>query len=289
MSVCPCDQPTPLVLNIPAGLDALPRQLRSFPEVREALLRSLPSKPALEKWRARGQRDLGLMWLEMWAYVSDVLAFYDERISNETYLRTAILRPSLRRLVELLGFIPTPWVAGSISLALIAEERVQVVLPPRTGFRSDAFGNEPPQVFELTTDTAIHPLQNEWSIRPIHPIHKGPLPEITPTLEAHPEEGIASPPRGIPILSPLTRFSPASLTQFFTFETENFGLAQDRLVVFLNRANPATPFGVSRVKQTKPFEGKDGRTYVEVEVEPGIAIGHGTEPSSVTVVTPTVS
>src|SRR6266511_3977095 len=97
MSVCPCDQPTPLVLNIPAGLDALPRQLRSFPEVREALLRSLPSKPALEKWRARGQRDLGLMWLEMWAYVSDVLAFYDERVANETYLRTARLKPSLRR------------------------------------------------------------------------------------------------------------------------------------------------------------------------------------------------
>src|SRR5262249_53292242 len=134
MSVCPCDQPTPLILSIPAGLDALPRQLRSFPEVREALLHALPSKPALDKWRARGQRDLGLMWLEMWAYVSDVLAFYDERIANETYLRTARLKPSLRRLVELLGFVPTPGVAGTVSLALIAEGRVQVVLPPGTGF-----------------------------------------------------------------------------------------------------------------------------------------------------------
>ncbi len=47
MSVCPCD-----------GFDVLPRQLRAFPKVREALLRSLPSKPALEKWRARGQRPL---------------------------------------------------------------------------------------------------------------------------------------------------------------------------------------------------------------------------------------
>ena len=75
------------------------------------------------------------MWLEMWAYVSDVLAFYDERIANESYLRPARLKPSLRRLVELLGFIPTTGVAGSVSLALIAEGRVQIVLPPITGFQ----------------------------------------------------------------------------------------------------------------------------------------------------------
>ena len=36
------------------------------------------------------------MWLEMWAYVADVLGFYDERIANESYIRTAVRRPSLR-------------------------------------------------------------------------------------------------------------------------------------------------------------------------------------------------
>jgi hypothetical protein len=226
------------------------------------------------------------MWLEMWAYVSDVLAFYDERIANETYLRTARLRPSLRRLVELLGFIPKPGVAGSVSLALIAEGRVQVVLGPGVGFRSDAFGNEPPQVFELTSDATIHPLQNEWSIGPIQ---NGSIPEITPSLAEHPEEGIASPPTGTPILLPLTPFSPSSLTQFFTFDTQNFGLARDRLALFLDRTNPGKALGVSTVKQVNPFEGKDGRTYVEVELEPGIAIAPSTDPTTVKVVTTTVS
>ena len=83
MTECKCDQETPLVLDIPAGQDALPRQLRAVPEVREALLRAVPTKAALAQWDARGERDLGLMWLEMWAYVSDVLGFYDERIANE--------------------------------------------------------------------------------------------------------------------------------------------------------------------------------------------------------------
>ena len=30
------------------------------------------------------------MLLEMWAYVLDVVGFYDARIANESYLRTAV-------------------------------------------------------------------------------------------------------------------------------------------------------------------------------------------------------
>jgi hypothetical protein len=87
MTACPCDeQQEPGLEAIPAGLTALPRQIRAFPEVRSALLAAISDgKIALNGWTARGERDLGLMWLEMWAYVSDVLGFYDERIANETY------------------------------------------------------------------------------------------------------------------------------------------------------------------------------------------------------------
>src|SRR5215471_16479689 len=129
MSNCPCDKTVTPRLIIPAGLDALPRQARAFPEVRQALLAGIPSKSALRAWRARGGQDLGLMLLEMWAYVSDVLAFYDERIANETYLRTAQRRPSLRRLVELLGYFPAPGVAAKVVLAALADGRDQVTLP----------------------------------------------------------------------------------------------------------------------------------------------------------------
>ena len=59
-------------------------------------IHSRPSR-ALREWRARNSQDLGLMLIDMWAYVSDVLAFYDERIANEEYIRTAVRRPSLRR------------------------------------------------------------------------------------------------------------------------------------------------------------------------------------------------
>ena len=162
MSQCPCDEITEWVPNIPAGLDALPRQPWSFPEVRESLLRKVGT--AIPGWLARDAQDLGVMWLEMWAYVSDVLAFYDERIANESYLRTAQRRPSLRRHVELLGYLPKPGIAGSVVLALEAEGRRPVDVPEHTGFRSEAFGAEPPQVYELSEPKTIDPLCNQWEI-----------------------------------------------------------------------------------------------------------------------------
>ncbi|MGE5859102.1 MAG: hypothetical protein ACM34J_01015 [Ignavibacteria bacterium] len=162
---CPCDKFIhPQSLNIPAGLSEFPRQIATFPEFRKAMLSVLYQKNALNGWRAREKEDLGIMLLEMWAYICDNLAFYDEVISHEEYLRTACLRPSLRKLVNLIGYIPRPAVAASVKLVVFAEGRKAIELPIGTSFRSGAFNNEPPQIFELNAQTKIHPLTNKWNI-----------------------------------------------------------------------------------------------------------------------------
>lgn len=268
MTRCPCDPVTEWFPNTPAGLEALPRQPWSFPEVRETLLRGVGT--AIPDWLAREPQDLGVMWLEMWAYISDVLAFYDERIANESYIRTAQRRPSLRRHVELLGYLPKPGLGGSVVVALEAEGRRPLTIPEKTGFRSEGFGTEPPQVYELASEAVIDPLRKQWEIGAIR---KNALPDHPPTLAT------------TPWISPT---SPAGGTAFFVFETENFSLAKDRLVVFSGGLNP-DPGVVTRVKELKPFEGRDARSYVEVEVEPPVYIPYGTKPGDVRVLTPTVS
>jgi hypothetical protein len=167
---CPCDRwEHPLPLQIGAGLSELPRQTAGFPEFRRAMLSALRSKTPLAFWRARKQNDLGVMLLEMWAYVCDGLSFYDQVIAQETYLRTVQRRPSLRRLVALLGYLPRPAVGATVQLAALAEGRQAILLPEGTAFRSGAFEGSPPQVFELDQATTIHPLTNRWRIRPPHP------------------------------------------------------------------------------------------------------------------------
>jgi hypothetical protein len=164
---CPCDERIhPQQLAIHAGLTRIPRQIAGFPEFRRAMLAQLSKHAPLGPWRTRSEDDLGVMLLEMWAYVCDVLAFYDETIAHECYLRTARQRRSVRRLTDLLGYVPRPAVAASVLLAAFAEGRKPVTLPAGTAFRSQAFDGEPPQIFELDAETTIHPLNNEWTVAP---------------------------------------------------------------------------------------------------------------------------
>lgn len=190
---CACDRFIhPLPLNIAAGLDTLPRQIGTFPEFRRAMLKSIQAEQVeiidknnslvkiipLSEWRARDKDDFGIMLLEMWAYICDSLSFYDEVLANEAYLRTSFLRPNLRRLVALLGYLPRPAVGSVVELAALAEGRLQLKLPAGTAFRSGSFDGNPPQVFELDNDTFIHPLTNRFGI--IAP-HNGTIDTDNPT------------------------------------------------------------------------------------------------------------
>lgn len=167
---CPCDEfvhPRPLTID--AGLTTIPRQIATFDEFRHAMLSALATYPALRDWRARGDQDLGVMLLEMWAYVCDSVSFYDETIAHESYLRTARCAPSVRKLVGLLGYRPRPAVAAVGHLAVKVDGRQPVLLPAGTAFRSAAFGAEPPQVYELAAAARVHPLLNGWGLVPTVP------------------------------------------------------------------------------------------------------------------------
>ncbi len=165
---CPCDvlihPPKP---DIPAGLTDLPRQLVGFPEYRRALLSALREHTALGGWRPGGAGDLGVMLLEMWAYVLDVTAFYDAQIADASYLQTVDEIAAARRLAALIGYQPRPALAARGVLALQATGSEPVSLPIGTAFRSDAFGEEPPQIFETLTPFTIYPQHNSWGVAPI--------------------------------------------------------------------------------------------------------------------------
>jgi hypothetical protein len=180
---CLCDQFVhPQPLNIGAGLSKLPRQIATFHEFRRALLKDIKAEKVeildsnnvlvkiipLANWRARDKDDFGIMLLEMWAYICDSLSFYDEVLANETYLKTSFLRPNLRKLIALLGYLPRPAVGSVVELAAIADGRLQLKLPTGTAFRSGAFDGTPPQIFELTDEAIIHPFTNKIGIRAPH-------------------------------------------------------------------------------------------------------------------------
>jgi hypothetical protein len=162
---CPVPAHPPLPL-IRAGLGVLPRQLEGFPEYRRAMLAAIRDYPALDGWRADGAHDLGVMLIEAWAYVLDITAFYDSIIANRGYVATATDEKAMRDLMALIGYVPRPALVARVKLALEAAGEDKIVAPAGTGFRSEAFGEEPPQVFELPAPADVWPQRNAWTLAP---------------------------------------------------------------------------------------------------------------------------
>lgn len=162
---CPVP-PHPPLPDIRSGLSVVPRQLEGFPEYRRALLAAIRNYPALAGWRADSDHDLGVMLIEAWAYVLDILAFYDQLIANRAYLGTAGDGVQMREILSLVGYVPRPALVARVLLALEASGEDKMVAPAGTGFRSEAFDDQPPQIFELAAPAEIWPQRNRWTLAP---------------------------------------------------------------------------------------------------------------------------
>ena len=108
------EQSTPLETTNRPGLKALAYRAgthASFLATMEARLSA--SDSALAGLSTRTATDPAIALLDAWAAVADVLTFYQERIANEGYLRTATERRSVLELARLVGYAVRPGVAAT--------------------------------------------------------------------------------------------------------------------------------------------------------------------------------
>lgn len=105
------------------GLNAIAYRIGTHSRFKESLFARLTliGLPALRDLKTRADDDFSIALLDAWATVADVLTFYQERIANENYLRTATERLSLRELARLIGYRLRPGVAASAYLAFTLE------------------------------------------------------------------------------------------------------------------------------------------------------------------------
>ncbi len=157
-SPCPCAEcRDPRVVDNPPGLPEISYRVDDFTGFRRALLRPLPGEQAIGNWRPAAG-DLGLQVLEWWAYLGDVLTFYNERIANESYLRTAVQASSVADLVALLGYEPAPGIGASGVVAALrsaAHPAEPLVVPAGARLSSTATPGVPSQTFEVSTTASF--------------------------------------------------------------------------------------------------------------------------------------
>jgi hypothetical protein len=123
---------TPRIIENRPGLDALAYRIGTHSTFLETMKARLSSHdfPALGGLTTRDGGDPSIALLDAWAVVGDVLTFYQERIANEGYLRTATERRSVLELARLVGYAPRPGVASSVYLAYLLDEKPKPAVAP---------------------------------------------------------------------------------------------------------------------------------------------------------------
>ncbi|MFD0119451.1 hypothetical protein ACFVZL_36275 [Streptomyces sp. NPDC058320] len=151
-----------MVENRP-GLTAIAYRTGTFTTFRNALLDRLTAAPALGRLTSRAADDHTVTAVELWAAVADVLTFYQERLANEAFLGTAVLRDSVARLVRHIGYELRPGLAATASLAFTLEPGAAAVIPAGTRVQSVPAEGERPQKFEtlaqLSADSRLNRLR----------------------------------------------------------------------------------------------------------------------------------
>jgi uncharacterized phage protein gp47/JayE len=156
---CPCDAPIlPPVWNAP-GLGMVAYRDTDYAEIRFALLTPQQGETQLTAWRPGAAGDLAVMMAEWFAYLGDILTFYNERIANEMFLRTAVQPASVQSLIRILGYRPNPGVGASVTLGALLQPAQSfgnvLKLPKGLQFQSKPSAGQTPQIFELGGPTVV--------------------------------------------------------------------------------------------------------------------------------------
>lgn len=170
---------TPVEINNRPGLKAIAYRTGTHDLFKKSMLAYLASSkfPAIKKLTTREDDDFSIALIDAWATVSDVLTFYQERIANESYLRTAAERLSMQQLARLTGYELSPGSAASSYLAFTVDESTnipqdQTNLSVKTGIQTEITidkgtkvqsipgPGEQAQTFETVEDIKARP---EWN------------------------------------------------------------------------------------------------------------------------------
>lgn len=167
------DLATPAPTANRPGLAELAYRVGTHATFFESMVARLSSAehPELRALSTRAPSDPAVAMLDAWAVVADVLSFYQERIANEGYLRTATERRSVLELARLVGYRLRPGVAASTHLAFTLEETVkdEVLIPAGTRAQSLPGPGELPQPFETGEPLRAHPRWNKLQPRLVAP------------------------------------------------------------------------------------------------------------------------
>lgn len=90
---------------------------KDYASLREAMLAL--AKQRMPEWTDHSANDMGVLLLELYAQMSDMMLYYQDRIAAESYLETAVEPRSIVNLLRLIGYELRPHQPASADLTLL--------------------------------------------------------------------------------------------------------------------------------------------------------------------------
>jgi hypothetical protein len=171
---------TPVPHENRPGLPALAYRIGTHGSFKETMQAALSGQPTLAELQTRAEDDPTLALIDAWATVADVLTFYQERIANEGYLRTATERRSVLELARAIGYELNPGVAASTVLAFTVEDAPSQLNAATTAQTNLAAAGQAVEDDANAPSTATVPLGTRVQSIPA----QGKLPQTFETIEA---------------------------------------------------------------------------------------------------------
>lgn len=126
-----------------ASAPAIDYTNKDFNSLRQAMLDL--ARYRLPEWTDQSASDLGALLVDLFAYMGDVVLYYQDRIANESFPRTAVERRSVLNLLRLIGYELTPPLPAAAELTLVfnppaAGGSTVVTVPQGAQFSTPASG-----------------------------------------------------------------------------------------------------------------------------------------------------
>jgi predicted phage baseplate assembly protein len=283
---CEAAETAPAIRNAPA-LPALNYRIGVYDQFLRRMLDALGRTPALSGFTSRTTDDPTVALLDATACVADILTFYQERLANEGYLRTATERRSVLELARAIGYELKPGVAASVHLTFTIESAVGApgvsTIPLGTQVQSVPPQGQLPQVFETSADFVAYAEWNELRPRLTRPADLAILGEGT----SPPGSGrllLLGPPGTFPAGTPglRTGLNPATLHRLdpaisaaqvdglevsHLYFTEDAGVSKGELILLAGTQEQETETIVFRIAAVTP-EPEKKRVRVDLESLP---------------------
>lgn len=123
-----------MVFSVPA----IDYTTRDFESTRDDLIRLIPF--FTPEWTNHNETDFGIVLVELFSYISDIMHFYIDQRAAEGFLTTAVTRPSVINLLKLIDFDIPGANAATVDLEFTLESILtgDLVIPQGTQVQSAA-------------------------------------------------------------------------------------------------------------------------------------------------------